>query len=65
MTNQKAKTGAKSGNKNAQKGDEPATSYLHARCCPSDKAAWVHAANRRGLKLTEWVVQALNRAAGK
>lgn len=51
------------GNKHAQKGDEPAASYLQARCLPSDKAAWVRAANLRGLKLTEWVVQALNREA--
>ncbi|MCK9622133.1 MAG: hypothetical protein M0R47_16555 [Methylobacter sp.] len=53
------KPGAPKGNKNAAK-DDGATSFIHARCTPSAKAAWVMAAQREGLKLTEWLVKTLN-----
>ncbi len=47
------------GNKNAIK-DDSATSYIHARCKPSDKAMWVKCAQAEGLRLTEWIVKTLN-----
>lgn len=50
------------GNKNAAK-DDGATSFIHARCKPSDKAKWVKASQSEGLKLTEWIVKSLNSAA--
>lgn len=37
-----------------------ATSHLHIRVKPRDKAAWVKAAQRRGMTLSEWVVDTLN-----
>lgn len=49
------------GNKNAIK-DDSATSYIHARCKPSDKSQWVKQAQNEGLKLTEWIVKTLNNA---
>lgn len=58
----KKKPGAKSGNTNAQRGTEAATSYIHARCTPQDKAEWVRAAQAEKLKLTEWIVKTLNSA---
>jgi predicted HicB family RNase H-like nuclease len=58
MTN---KPGAKPGNTNAVK-EGGATSQVQFRCTPSDKAGWVKAAQREGLKLTEWIVRALNSA---
>jgi hypothetical protein len=52
------------GNQNAAKADtDKAASFIHARCTPADKAGWVHAAQRDGLKLTEWIVKILNTAA--
>ena len=62
MMNNDRKPGAKPGNTNAQRGTEAATSYIHARCAPSEKAAWVRAAQASGLKLTEWIIQMLNNA---
>ena len=47
------------GKRNAVK-EDGATSFIHARCKPSDKAVWVRAAQAEGLKLTEWIVQRLN-----
>ena len=49
------------GNKNALKGAGPATSHLHIRVTPQDKAGWVKAA--AGRKLAEWVVETLNARA--
>jgi uncharacterized protein (DUF1778 family) len=48
------------GKRNAAKDDSSATSFIHARCKPQDKAIWVRAAQAEGLKLTEWIVQRLN-----
>ncbi|MBP8963340.1 MAG: hypothetical protein KBG39_10390 [Opitutaceae bacterium] len=48
------------GNRNAQRGAEPATAILHVRCTPRQKAAWVKAAQRAGLRLSEWVVRRLD-----
>lgn len=62
MVDKKSKLGAKPGNTNAQRGTESATSYIHARCTPRDKAAWVKAAQAQNLKLTEWIVKVLNSA---
>lgn len=61
MDNNK-KPGAKPGNTNAQRGAEAATSHIHTRCMPQDKAAWVKSAQKEGLKLTEWIIKTLNRA---
>jgi hypothetical protein len=52
-------------NQNAVKGDEPATSFLYLRATPADKSRWVKAAQRRRLKLTEWVIEKLNLASGQ
>jgi hypothetical protein len=60
MTDTLVNRGAKPGNNNAQRGTEAATSYIHARCVGSDKAAWVKAAQAENLKLTEWIVKTLN-----
>ena len=56
------KVGAKPGNTNAQIGEEPSTSFIHARFTPTDKANWVRAAQSEGLKLTEWIVKHLNKS---
>lgn len=34
--------------------------FIHARCKSSDKAKWKLAADKEGLKLTEWIVKNLN-----
>ncbi len=60
--NDHKKPGAKPGNTNAKRGTEAATSYIHARCTPQDKAMWVKAAQAKNLKLTEWIVKVLNSA---
>ena len=53
-------------NQNAAKEDaQRASSFLHARVVPGDKAAWVKAAKREGKKLAAWVVDTLNSAAAK
>jgi hypothetical protein len=54
------KPGAPRENKNAVK-DDGATSHLHMRCTPEEKANWVHAAGE--LKLADWVRNTLNNAA--
>jgi hypothetical protein len=52
------------GNQNASKDEaEKASSFIHARCLPADKARWVKAAQANGVKLTEWIVSALNEKA--
>ena len=48
------------GTKNAEKSKDQKTSYIHAACLRSDKAAWVRESQKRGMKLTEWIVQTLN-----
>ena len=55
-----SKPGAKPGNTNAMRDTESATSFIHARCTPAHKAAWVKAAQAQNLKLTEWIVKTLN-----
>ncbi len=46
-------------NQNAVKSDRgAATSFLHIRCTPEDKARWIKRA--RGLPLAEWVIARLN-----
>ena len=35
-------------------------SFIHARCKSSDKIRWKLAAEKEGLKLTEWIVKNLN-----
>jgi hypothetical protein len=62
MDAQNKKPGAKPGNTNAQRSDETATSYIHARCTPKNKAGWVKAAQAQNLKLAEWIVKVLNSA---
>lgn len=56
---------APKGSANAQKGPEAATSFIHARCMPRNKAGWVKAAQLENMKLTEWLVRELNAAARK
>lgn len=54
------------GKKNAAKPeDDRASSFIHARCKTSDKAAWVKTAQLSGMKLTDWIVTTLNTAAVK
>lgn len=51
-------------NQNAVKEEaERASSFLHVRAVPRDKAGWVRAAQRRGQKLAAWVTETLNRAS--
>lgn len=40
-------------------------SYIHAQCLTSDKAMWVKAAQSKKMKLTEWIIEALNKEAEK
>lgn len=48
-------------NKNAVKDvADKATSFLHVRAVPRDKAGWVKAAKRSRQKLAEWVTDTLN-----
>ena len=54
--------GAPEGNRNARKGETADVSYLHVRVERRDKSRWVRKAQRRGLKLAEWVRQALDDA---
>lgn len=42
-----------------------AAAILHIRCRPDDKAAWVHAAQGRRMRLSSWVTEQLNLAAKK
>ena len=39
------------------------TSFLHIRCHPGDKAAWVRAAQQAGANLATWTTHTLNTAA--
>lgn len=41
---------------------EAASSWLQVRVTPADKAAWVKAASRKGLNLSEYVINTLNDA---
>lgn len=51
-------------NQNAVKGEaDVASSFLHVRAVPRDKAGWVKAAKRRKQKLAEWVTETLNTAS--
>lgn len=52
------KTGAKPGNTNAQRHDEPAMSTVVFRCTPEQKTAMVKEANLRGQTLTSFVLGA-------
>lgn len=54
--------GAPKGNQNrlGKFKEDAATSFLHIKCRPQDKAAWVKAANG---KLSEFVVKSLNEAS--
>ena len=57
------KPGGQLNNKNAVKDEGKATSHLHIRVNPEQKAAWVKAAD--GKKLSEWVIDALNQKTGE
>jgi hypothetical protein len=46
---------------NAQHGDEPKGSYLHIRVTQQQKARWVKQAQARGMKLSAWVLERLER----
>jgi hypothetical protein len=48
-------------NQNAKKPpDQVASSHLHIRVTPSQKAGWVKLAQRHGLKLSEFVIARLD-----
>lgn len=52
-------------NQNAVKDEaELASSFLHIRAVPRDKAGWVKAAKRSRMKLAAWVTATLNEASG-
>lgn len=46
---------------NAQHGDEPKSSYLYIRVTREQKARWVKKAQARGMKLSAWVCERLDR----
>ena len=48
-------------NKNAQKGNERASSFLHCRVMPKDKALFVKMSMREDLKLCEWIMNTLRK----
>jgi len=51
-------------NQNAAKDEaDKATSFLHVRAVPRDKAGWVKAAKRSRQNLASWVTATLNSAA--
>jgi hypothetical protein len=51
-------------NQNAVKDEaDVASSFLHIRAVPRDKAGWVKAAKRRKQKLAGWVTETLNTAS--
>ncbi|MFA7301884.1 MAG: hypothetical protein WC069_06260 [Candidatus Shapirobacteria bacterium] len=51
-------------NQNAVKDEaEVASSFLHIRAVPREKAAWVKAAKRAKQKLAAWVTETLNTAS--
>jgi len=50
------------GNHNAVSGEEPATSQIQMRVTPSEKSAWVKAAQRDGKNLSQWIRDTLNAA---
>lgn len=45
--------------------DQKASTWLQARCKPSDKAKWVKAAQANRMKLAQWVTEKLNEEAAK
>ena len=50
-------------NQNAAKDEaDKASSFLHVRAVPRDKAGWVKAAKRARKKLAVWVTDTLNSA---
>lgn len=49
-------------NQNAAK-EEPATSFLHIRATPRQKARWVRAAQTKKTKLAPWVITTLDAAS--
>ncbi len=64
METKPEKRAAMLGNNNAKKSDDDkASSFIHARCTPAEKAVWVRRANAENLKLTEWIIKNLNAAA--
>lgn len=46
----------------AKSSSEKSESYIHARCKTGDKAKWVKQARKNNMKLTEWIVQTLNKS---
>ena len=48
-----------SANRAIKEGEEGETSFIHLRCKPSEKAAWVKAAEAQG-GLSKWVKKILN-----
>jgi len=56
---------APKGNKYAQRGDEPREAHLQIRVTRDQKGRWVAASRAKGQKLTQWVSEALDRAAAR
>jgi predicted HicB family RNase H-like nuclease len=62
-TKKHGNTEAQKGNQNAAKPPElKADGQLMIRCLLTDKSRWVQQSRVEGLKLTEWVIKALNAA---
>lgn len=52
------------GNQNAAK-EERRESTLHARTTPEKKIRYIRLANQQGIKLSEWISNALDKAAAE
>lgn len=61
---QQTKMHGMTGKKNALKTSKnKSVSFIHARCKTQDKALWVKSALSEKIKLTEWIIKELNKAA--
>ena len=49
------------GKKNALKGDDVADAYLHIRCTKAQKGEYIKASRSKGLKLTQWALEHLDK----
>lgn len=65
MTDEKKHWLAGKPSNNTKAAGDKAESFIHARCKTSDKAAWVHEARSKGMKLTEWLIDTLNASIKK
>ena len=54
------KPGAQPGNRNAAHAQTP-DEILHVRCTEADKQSWKASAKEKGLSLSRWVIERLNK----